>query len=100
MCSWLLVGEKSLMMSLVAADQSQNVSLKLVWVIPNEQEVLRTYARHQNGQLGLLSWCKGNVAVRLHTINYKTSALVRVCNDVNSEIAGLICKSCKGLMLR
>ena len=51
---WLLVGEKSRMTSLVAAEQSQNVCLKLVWVIPNEQEVHRTYARHQNGQLWLL----------------------------------------------
>ena len=42
----------------------------------------------------------GNGAVRLHTINYKTSTLVRVCNDVNSEIARLIFKSCKQLMLR
>ena len=48
----------------------------------------------------VMMWSKGNGAVRLHTINYKTSALVRVCNDVNSKIAGLICKSCKGLMLR
>ena len=28
--------------------------------------------------------------VMVHTINYETSALVTVCNDVNSEIAGLI----------
>ena len=47
MCSWLLVGEKSRMTSLVAAEQNQNICLKLVWVIPNEQEVHRTYARHQ-----------------------------------------------------
>ena len=39
------------MTSLVAAEQSQNVCMKLVWVIPNEQEVHRTYAGHQNGQL-------------------------------------------------
>ena len=31
------------MTSLVAAEQSQNVCLKLVWVIPNEQEVERTH---------------------------------------------------------
>ena len=43
---------------------------------------------------------KSNGTVRLHTINYKTNTLVRVCNDVNSEISGLICKSYKGLMLR
>ena len=42
------------MTSLVAAEQSQHVCLKLVWVIPNEREVHRTYARHQNGQLRLL----------------------------------------------
>ena len=35
------------MTSLVAAEQSQNVCLKLVWVIPNKQEVHRRYARHQ-----------------------------------------------------
>ena len=35
------------MTSLVAAEQSQNICLKLVREIPNEQEVHRTYARHQ-----------------------------------------------------
>ena len=36
---------------LVAAEESQNVCLKLVCVIPNEQEVHGTHARHQNGHL-------------------------------------------------
>ena len=40
------------MTSLAAAEQSQNSCLlKLVSVIPSEQEVHRRYARHQNGHL-------------------------------------------------
>ena len=46
MCSWLLVGEKSRMTSLIAAEQSHNVCLKLVWVIPNEQEGQDTERTH------------------------------------------------------
>ena len=37
---------------------------------------------------------RSNGNVTLHTINYKTSVLVTVCNDVDSEITGILKKDC------
>ena len=79
------------MTSLVAAEQSQNFCLKLVWVIPTNKKY--TEGTHVIKIATFDLRAVMIVVQRLHTINYKTSALARVCNDVNSEITRIL-KDC------